>query len=153
MAGFPATRRRAAQILFVVVVFGQAYLILGRSGDVHHRYGFRPFSRSDTVAARIERVAADGTRKPIDDGTWAYEWNRLVGEPHLVNITGRRWASDGAPATLSLLDKALDWVIDHTPDDPGTRYLEATVTVTFNGRDPETVVLRSHDRVATQRRP
>ncbi|MCB0996614.1 MAG: hypothetical protein KDB21_16080 [Acidimicrobiales bacterium] len=124
----------------------QLYLIVGRTGDPHHRFGFQPFGRADVYSAEIVRVTADGERLPVDDGTWEYRWSALVAEPHLTHPFRPRWASDGADATLDLLDDALDWVAANTPDDTRTHYLEAVVTVIPNGRDPETVVLRSAQR-------
>ena len=58
----------------------------------------------------------------------------------------QKHAYSGLGATTDFLDKALDWVAAHTPDDHETQYLEATVTGFRNTRGPEQLVLRSAPR-------
>ena len=46
-----------------------------------------------------------------------------------------------------LLEGALEWVANNTPEDTTTQYLEARVTFTDNGRGPLMRVFRSVDRM------
>lgn len=143
----PRWRAIAVRVAFVGLVALHLTFVLRGGSDPHARFAFRPFQHSDTWSAEIVRVTVDGRRLPLDDGTWGYDWRELTRVPQLQNHAAPRHASDGAAATLDLLDRSLDWVADHTPDDTETRYLEATVTVRTDGA-PTTSrhVLRSDDR-------
>jgi hypothetical protein len=137
---------RKAVLVGALVLHG---VLLVRGGsDPHKLFGFRPFNESDTWHAEIVRVAADGTRAAVDDGTWAYDWDELVGTPKLQGLGRTRHAAAGADATLDFLQRALDWSLDHIPDDPETVAFEATVTVSRTTRPPEVVVLRSERETA-----
>lgn len=118
-------------------------LLVAAGNDVHKRFGFRPFNESDTWSADIVRVLADGSRRPIDDGTWVYDWDDLVHNRKLRAPAQVTHANAGADAILDLLQRALDWVLDNTPDDPDTVGFEAHVTVYRNGRGPEVVDISS----------
>lgn len=128
------------------VVALQAVLVVRGGFDVHKVFGFRPFNESDTWQADIVRVTADGDRLPVDDGTWGYEWNALVGDPTLRSPWQRRHASGGADSVMDLLDRALAWVADHTPADTETVRLEATVSVSRSARPPEIHVFVTAER-------
>lgn len=136
-------RRRVVAAVFVVVLAVQGVLLVRGGSDPHKLFGFRPFNESDTWQADIVRVLDDDTRLPIDDGTWVYDWDELVGTPKLQRPGRLRHASAGADATVDFLERALDWVTDRIPDDPDTVALEATVTVFRNTRGPEIIELRS----------
>jgi hypothetical protein len=69
-----------------------------------------------------------------------------VRDPVLGALDARVFASYGADAQLARLQRALDDVADHVPEDGETRRLRAEVTVWRNGRAPETVTLESHPR-------
>lgn len=142
------TKRRRAAIVVVALLVHATLLVRGGS-DPHKLFGFRPFNESDTWQAEIVRVLTDGERRPIDDGTWAYEWNQLVGTSKLQNPQHLRHASGGADATIDFLQRALDWIVDHTPDDPDTDHPEARVVVYRNTRGPEVHVLRSSTKGMT----
>ncbi|MDY7106171.1 MAG: hypothetical protein S0880_33740 [Actinomycetota bacterium] len=143
----PRWRALAARAVFVALVALHLSFVLRGGSDPHARFAFRPFQHSDTWSAEIVRVTNDGRRLPIDDGTWAYDWRELTRIAQLQNHGSPRHASDGADATLDLLDRALDWVATHTPDDTDTRYLEATVIVRHDGAaDTERHVVRSIER-------
>jgi hypothetical protein len=88
-------------------------------------------------------VLADGSRRPVDDGTWYYDWDELVGTAKLQHIDGLRHASAGARASVDFLERALDWTLDHIPADRDTIALEARVEVFHNTRGPEVTVIRS----------
>lgn len=109
--------------------------------DPHKLFGFRPFNESDTWQADIVRILGDGTRLPVDDGTWVYDWDELVGTSKLQRPSRTRHAAAGADATVDFLDKALAWAVGHVPDDPDTVALEAVVSITRNTRGPEIIVL------------
>jgi hypothetical protein len=136
-------RRRAAKLVFVGALLVHGVLLVRAEADPHKLFGFRPFNESDSWRAEIVRVHADGSRIPVDDGTWAYDWDELASTPKLRNLGRLRHASAGAPASVDFLDRALDWAVDNIPDDPDTVALEARVTVFHNTRGPETIVLRS----------
>lgn len=136
-------RRRAAQIVFVGALLVHALLLVRGGDDPHKLFGFRPFNESDAWSAHIVRVHADGSRHPVDDGTWPYDWDRLVGVPKLQGLGNLRHAAAGAPASMDFLERALRWSIEQIPDDPDTVALEATVTVVHSGRAPETYLLSS----------
>jgi hypothetical protein len=131
----------------VVVLLGQAALLVRSYADPHNFFGFQPFNESSTWRADIVRVTADGARIPIDQ-PWpgGYDWDDLVGWGVLQRPDRTEHAYSGLDATVDFLDKALDWVADHTPEDHETVYLEASVTGYRNTRGPETRVLRSHLR-------
>lgn len=141
------TRRRRAIAVVAVLLLHAALLARGGS-DPHKLFGFRPFNESDTWQAEIVRVLTNGERRAIDDGTWAYEWNELVGTPKLKHPQHMRHASAGADATLDFLQRALDWIVENTPDDQDTDHLEARVVVYRNTRGPEVHRLRSASRGA-----
>jgi hypothetical protein len=134
-------RRRAAKTVFVSAVLVHALLLVRGGHDPHKLFGFRPFNESDVWKAEIVRVHADGTRHPVDDGTWQYDWDELVGVSKLQRLGDYRHAAAGAPASVDFLDRALRWGVANIPDDPDTVALEATVTVIHNGREPQEIVL------------
>ena len=142
----PPWRRWAAALVFSTAVVLHAFLIVNGGSDPHKRFGFRPFAESDTWRAEIVRVDGDGTRRPVDDGSWSYEWNDLVGAVELSSPWRTRHASGGARTTVDLLDRSLDWLVENTPDDPTTIRYEATVTVTHNGGAPYTIHLAGDER-------
>lgn len=139
----PRRTRRWRTIAIIAVLLLHGTLLIRGGSDPHKLFGFRPFNESDTWQAEIVRVFPNGERHAIDDGTWVYEWNELVGTPKLQSPQRMRHASAGADATLDFLQRALDWIVLHTPDDAETDHLEARVTVYRNTRGPEAHVLRS----------
>jgi hypothetical protein len=143
-AARPARRRRAAaKAVLVGAASVQIALIVRGGGDPHKLFAFRPFNESDTWQVDIVRVLADGSRHSVDDGTWVYDWDELVGTSKLRRVDRLRHASAGARASVDFLERALDWALDHIPDDVDTVALEATVVVFHNTRGPEVVLLRS----------
>jgi hypothetical protein len=143
----PRWRRQLALAVLVGGVALQLTLSLVQLGDPHARFGFRPFPAADTWWAEIDRVDAAGSRRSVDDGTWEYDWDALVGAPGLLGPGRERFANRGGDATVDLLRLALDWVAANTPDDTTTLYLEAAVHVRANGSEVTTTVLRSEPRV------
>jgi hypothetical protein len=143
----PPWRALLVRAFVVVVLAGQAVLVVRSYWDPHNFFGFQPFNESSTWQADIVRVTADGRRIPIDE-PWpgGYEWDELVGWGVLQGPDRLKHAYSGLDASLDFLDESLDWVADHTPDDTETLYLEADVTGFRNTRGPEHRVLRSATR-------
>ena len=141
-----SARRLVAVFVLVAAIVLHAALILTGGSDPHKRFGFRPFFESDTWQAEIVRVTADGDRLAIDDGTWPYEWDELVGAIKLSSPWRTGHASGGARGTVDLLDRALDWLADNTPRDRATLRYEATVTVVHNAGEPFTIELVGAER-------
>lgn len=142
----PAWRRRVAAVVLVGALVLHGGLLVRGGSDPHKLFGFRPFNESDTWQADIVRVDADGVRRPVQDGTWAYDWDELVGARKLRSPWRHGHAPAGADAVVDLLDRALAWAIVRIPDDTDTVVLEARVSVVRNTRGPEVVVLRSPER-------
>lgn len=146
------SRGRMAKLVLVGALAVHGTLLVRGELDSHKLFGFRPFNESDTWQAEVVRIHADGSRHPVSDGTWAYDWDELVGTRKLQGLHRLRHASAGAPASVDFLDRALDWVVDNIPDDPDTVALEARVTVYHNTRGPDVTVLRS-ERTEPAARP
>ena len=143
----PRWRAVLVRAFVATVLIGQAVLIVRSYWDPHNFFGFQPFNESSTWRADVVRVTADGRRVPIED-PWpgGYDWDELVGWG-VVQEPGRlKHAYSGLDASLDFFAEALDWVADHTPDDPETLYLEAEVTGFRNTRGPQHRVLRSEER-------
>lgn len=136
-------RRRVAKLVLVFALALHAALLVRGEFDPHKLFGFRPFNESDTWQAEIVRVHVDGSRHPVDDGTWEYDWNELIGVARLQNVTRLRHAVSGGPGNVDFLDRALDWAVDNIPKDDDTVALEAKVTVFRNTRGPELTFLRA----------
>jgi hypothetical protein len=132
-----------AKAVLIAALSMQAVLIVRGSSDPHKLFGFRPFNESDTWQVEVVRVLADGSRRPVDDRTWEYDWDDLVGMRKLQGIDRLRHASAGAGASIDFLERALDWALDHIPNDRDTIAFEATVEVFHNGRGPQVTVVRS----------
>ena len=131
-------------VVAAVVLVQVALLVRGASAD-HKEFAFRMFPEASRWRAEIVRVTEDG---PVPVGApWSgYEWATLVRGRGLTHPAGWHHADAGLDNQLAFLESALDWVAANTPADDETLYLEATVTDRYNGRAPETVVLRSDRR-------
>jgi hypothetical protein len=143
-------RRVGAAVTLIAAVVLHASLIINGGSDPHKRFGFRPFAESDTWQAEIVRVTSSGERLAIDDGTWPYEWNDLIGAVELRSPWRIRHANGGARTTVDLLDRALDWLVENTPDDPMTVRYEARVTVVHNAGPPYEIELIGAEREASR---
>ena len=113
----------------------------------HKEFGFQMFPEASTWRADIVRVADDGRRVPIDEPWNGYDWNELAGVRGLGSPWREHHADAGLDNQLAFLGDALDWVARNTPDDQETRYLEAEVTTSLNGRPPDVTTLRSVERM------
>lgn len=133
-------RRTAAKVVLVGALATHALLLVRAESDPHKLFGSRPFNESDSWRFDVVRVHADGSRHPVDDGTWAHRWNELIGANKLLGEGRTRHAAAGAPASVDFLERALDWAVDNIPDDTETVALEAQVAVCRNGRGDDAVV-------------
>ena len=136
----------ARRVVVVVVVVTQATFVVRAYHAAHKEFGFQMFPESSTWQADIVRVTDDGRRIPIADPWDGYQWSQMVRSRGLSRPGVRHHADAGLDNQVAFLDAALDYVADHTPQDRETRYLEAVVTTWHNTEEPQTVVLRSHDR-------
>jgi hypothetical protein len=69
-----------------------------------------------------------------------------VKDPVIGAVDEEVFASYGVDTQLARLQRALDDVADHLPEDAETRGLRAQVTYRRNGRPEETRTLASHER-------
>jgi hypothetical protein len=132
-------------VVAAVVALQLAFVVKGYSSD-HKPFAFQMFPEASTWRADVVRVTRDGRRIPVSQPWAGYRWDELVGGVGLQYPQVRRHADAGLDNQVAFLDAALDYVADHTPQDRETRYLEAVVTTWHNTDEPQTVVLRSHDR-------
>ena len=128
------------------VVLQLAFVVRAYSAP-HKEFGFQMFPEASTWRADIVRVTDDGRRFPIDEPWNDYEWNQLAGVRALGSPWREHHADAGLDNQLAFLREALDWVARNTPDDTETRYLEAEVTTSLNGRRPEVTTIRSVERM------
>jgi hypothetical protein len=136
-------------------VAGQGLLILTAGRRADHSFGFRMFPEATTMEVRLARELSGGI-VPAPGGEWTagdghghgrrFSWHDRVRDPVLGSLDRRVFASYGADAQLARLQKALDDVADHVPDDHDTVRLRAAVLVWKNGREPTPVTLVSHRR-------
>lgn len=138
--------KRAGALLFCgAVLSAQLYFVLRAYHDPLKRFGFQPFSESSVWRTKIEAVDAAGERRDISHGFEGYRWQHLVRErirtPFKTSV-----AHSGVETSLYFLQRALDYVADHTPRDRRSQYLEATVWYRRNRGPVETRTLRSKPR-------
>ncbi|MDP9149892.1 MAG: hypothetical protein M3O36_08150 [Myxococcota bacterium] len=147
-----------ARVAFAALwIAGQAGLILSAARQPDHIFGFRMFPEASTLEIRLAREVA-GLVVPAPRGEWkatdsagaahAFTWCDRVRDSVLATLDARVFASYGVDAQLARLQRALDDVADHVPDDAETTRLRAEVIVRKNGGDPVTVTLVSHARRA-----
>lgn len=142
----PSRRRRLLRRIFIAsVVVAQLTMIVVAYDSDHKTFGFQMFPESSRWSADIVRVQVDGNRVSVHDD-WEYVWADLVHGRGLANPSVEHHADSGMRNQLGYLRGAIDWVADNTPDDEATRYLEAVVTYTDNGRGPFTRTIRSAER-------
>lgn len=133
----------------------QAGLVLTASCRPDGIFGFRMFPEASTMQFELERVVA-GVAVPMAGGGWSardasgqlrhFSWQDRVRDPVLSAPGVRVFAAYGADAQLARLQRALDDVAVHEPEDAETQRLIARVQVWRNGRGPESVVLESATR-------
>ncbi|MDP9035785.1 MAG: hypothetical protein M3O50_13370 [Myxococcota bacterium] len=147
-----------ARIAFAALwIAGQAGLILSAARQPDHIFGFRMFPEASTMEIHLAREVA-GLVVPAPKGEWQaidgtgtvhpFSWSDRVRDPVLGTLDARVFASYGVDAQLARLQRALDDVADHIPDDADTTRLRAEVVLRRNGGDPASVTLVSHARQA-----
>ena len=77
---------------------------------------------------------------------WRVRWDELVGDVGLQDPGVRKHADAGLRNQLAFLRSSLNWVVENTPRDHETRYLQAGVTAWHNGDPPRVEVFRSRPR-------
>jgi hypothetical protein len=136
-------------------IAGQAALVLTAGDRADHVFGFRMFPEASTLEIHLSRVVG-GEIVPATGGEWSardaagqlrhFSWRDRVHDPILAAIDTRVFASYGADTQLARLQRALDDVADHVPEDGETTRLRADVLVRRNGRGAVAHTLVSHDR-------
>jgi len=148
-------RPRARVVVAACWLAGQATLVLTACGRPDRIFGFQMFPEASTVEIRLSRETGRGDF-PAPRGEWSardasgqlrhFAWRDRVRDPLLGSLDARIFASYGVDAQLARLQRALDDVIGHVPEDGETVRLRAAVRVWKNGRSPETVTLTSRAR-------
>jgi hypothetical protein len=136
-------------------IAGQTTLVLTAPLRPDRAFGFGMFPEASTMEIHLIREVG-GVRLTAPRGEWrardragqlhGLAWRDRVRDPVLGAVDARVFASYGVDAQLSRLQRALDDVTTHIPDDAETTRLVADVTVRKNGRDPSTVTLFSSVR-------
>jgi hypothetical protein len=138
-------QRWAALGLCAAVLSAQAYAVVNAYHDPLKRFGYQPFAESTVFRVHIDAVARSGERHDIEHGFEGYRWQDMVHE-RVGHPFHTQSASSGIGASLYFLQRALDYVADHTPDDRRTLYLDASVWYRKNHGPERTVNLRSKAR-------
>jgi hypothetical protein len=145
-----------ARLLFVVGFLGlQLGLVLTAEQRPDRTFAFRMFNESSSLKFELYREvrARRGKRRvPVADGTWQartqagkvaeFHWTDRVRYPSLTRTSAFVHAPYGLDAQLFRLQKALDDVAAHIPEDSETLALIAVVDTLKNGRDAGRVTLR-----------
>jgi hypothetical protein len=113
------------------------------------------FPEASTIEIRLAREVSGGW-VAAPRGEWSardaqgqrrhFSWRDRVRDPVLGSLDERVFASYGVDPQLARLQRALDDVTDHVPDDAETQRLRADVTFWKNGREPRALTLESHLR-------
>lgn len=152
------TLGRKGRVAFAALwVAGQAVLVLSAGRRLDHSFGFRMFPEASTMEIRLVRDVT-GHVIGAPHGEWSardaqgqlrhFSWRDRVRDPVLSSLDQRVFASYGVDTQLARLQRALDDVADHVPDDSETLRLRAEVTYWKNGREPRALTLESHPRRA-----
>jgi hypothetical protein len=136
-------------------IAGQVALILSAARRPDHSFGFRMFPEASTMEIHLLRELRRGA-VATPRGEWDvvdpqgrsrhFSWRDRVRDPVLARLDRRVFASYGVDTQLARLQRALDDVADHVPEDLETLRLRADVLVWRNGREPSAVTLESHPR-------
>jgi hypothetical protein len=148
---------RARVVFAACWIAGQAALVLTAAQRADHVFGFRMFPEASTMQIRLYRERSRGDDAvEAPNGEWSatdasgqlrhFSWRDRVRDPVLAQLGARVFASYGASTQLARLQRALDDVADHIPEDDETVRLRADVVVWKNGHEPTTVTLESHAR-------
>ncbi len=151
----PGLRPRARIAFAVLWIAGQGALVLTASRRDDQCFGFRMFPEASRIEVHLVRDVG-GRSVPTAAGEWSatdasgqlrhFSWRDRVRDPELRALDQRIFASYGAETQLARLQRALDDVAAHIPEDGETKRLRAEVTVWKNGHDPVTRTLESRPR-------
>lgn len=141
---------------------GQVALVLTAGRRPDGAFGFRMFPEASSIQIRLERAIESPNERGVvtslaaPHGEWSardlhgqlrhFSWHDRVRDPTLASVDTRVFAPYGADAQLARLQRALDDVAEHLPEDAETIRLRADVLVWRNGREPFEVTLESHAR-------
>jgi hypothetical protein len=146
---------RGRVVLATFWIVAQAVLVGTAPMRADGIFGFRMFPEASTIEIHVVRqVGAELI--PAPRGEWRarnrlgqahlFSWRDRVRDPILSTTDARVFASYGADAQLARLQRALDDLAVHEPDDAETTRFGAVVIVRKNGRDPVTVTLLGRAR-------
>lgn len=143
-------------------IAGQGALVLTSGGRPDHIFGFRMFPEASTIEIHLWRDTTSGPER-APGGDWSardesgqrrhFSWRDRVRDPTLAAVDARVFASYGVDAQLARLQRALDDVAIHIPEDAETRRLRAEVVVRKNGGAPVVTVLTATVAPASPPRP
>jgi hypothetical protein len=155
VSGVPDLPPTARVVFAGAWLAAQAALVLTAGARPDGVFGFRMFPEASAIEVHLSREVGARTL-PAPGGEWSardaagqlrhFSWRDRVRDPVLAALDARVFASYGAGAQLARLQRALDDVADHVPEDGETRRLRADVTVWKNGGSPTTVTLASRPR-------
>lgn len=143
-------------------VIAQLALVLTASRRVDGAFGFRTFGESSSIMLVLYREVegTDGKRGRVhvDGGVWTardrsgtghrFTWYDRVPTPGAV-FDQETISSSGAKAETTRLQRALDDLATHLPEDDETRRFLLDVTIRRNGREPVIHTLSSSERTVT----
>jgi hypothetical protein len=152
----PHLGSRARVVFAASWLGGQIALVVSAPMRPDHIFGFRMFPEASTMEIHLSREVGGG-EVPVPRGEWtardragqtrSWSWNDRVRDSVIGRLDTRVFASYGVSAQLARLQRALDDVADHVPDDTQTVRFVAKVEYWKNGGERSTATLRSHARV------
>ena len=150
-----------ARVAFALCFFAaELALIVSAPLRVDRVFGFEMFNASSDIEIQLARKLRDRGGRLIEHSLPNGEWTATdaQGRPHvfrcrelvratrLTRIGVKTHAKDGVNAQLYHLQRALDHVAAHIPDDAQTVALVARVHAVHNGHTPVDAVLESRPR-------
>ncbi len=150
---------RGRTVLAGVYLAAQVGLVLSSPMRPDRVFSFQMFNESSTIAIHLSRkvLGADGGEIIVrTDGRWEardrggerrwFAWTDRIRDPILATLDREVHAAYGVDAQLFRLQRALDDVMEHAPNDDETIALVADVEVRQNGRAAVVRRLESRER-------
>jgi hypothetical protein len=149
--------------LFCALFFGgEALLVATADLRSDRSYGFRMFPESSMITVHLSRRMTDGSLVPVEQARWhavdcsgdvhTFIWGKMVRAPAPFLLDRPVGAPYGVDSEIHRTKDAMQWVLDHTPEDCETQGFVASVDARRNGRAPYTVsVEASRDGNATSK--
>jgi hypothetical protein len=133
------------RVVVCALFFGCETALVATAGLRSDRsYGFRMFPESSSVTVHLSRLRADGTVTPIEEGQWqthdcqgqphVVRWETMVRAPAPWRLNASVPAPYGVDSEIHRTRDAMQWVLDHTPEDCETQGLVAKIDVRRNGQ-------------------